>query len=179
MGAVLGYVIESRNISRAWKNGLSIIVGLLIFFGFVGFKSYQNVIRMVDPYGIKAVFPGVSDQALRDFNQRVSNSATPSPGLGREIFETLSRGEVLLSQTERDEMVELHWKAVATLPHKDQALVTLHSMGVKSDKDYSPDAQAKISALVQQAFQDLSPEDHKRYMALKRKSFELGVQTSK
>lgn len=162
-----------------WQKGLSIGLGLLLFFGWVGFKAYRDVMRQVDPHSIKAVFPGVSDQALRAFNRRVSNSGAPSPGLGREIFETLARGEALLSQEERDEMVELHWKAVATLPEEDKTLVTLHTMGVKSEKDYSPDAQARVSALVQQAFQNLSPIDHQRYMALRVKSFELGAQVKK
>ncbi|MCK5707220.1 MAG: MgtC/SapB family protein [Candidatus Aureabacteria bacterium] len=142
IGASVGYGIEVIKISRKGKNALVGTVGVLLFLAIIGIQSYFKVQGMVDPYGMKEAFPSLSDQALCAFNNTMAQQADPNVNLGAIIYNLLVKGEALLTQAERDEMVHIHWKAVRTLSQDDQNFVTMGSMKVNAGGGYSATDQS-------------------------------------
>jgi len=118
-------------------------------------------------------FPNMSAQAKRAFRRKAAGMLEAQTTA--LLWQLMSKGESLFSDTDKNRMIEFYWKAVETLTPEEQMIIQKVNVKMGAGQGYSADDQQKSSALVQKGFGNLSDKDNNRYLELRGKAIELAL----
>ena len=156
------------------KKTLIILVILVMGAVLVTYVNYslENKERITMVQKIRDMFPTLSQESAKKFVSKANDRKFTDGELLTWADELAAKGEAFLSNSQKEEMASLWWKAVGKLPAEQQDFIQSVAIKMGLGQQLTLEESGLVSTYVGHGFSLLSQEDKDKYLYLRSEALE-------
>ena len=156
------------------KKTLIILVILVMGAVLVTYVNYslENKERITMVQKIRDMFPTLSQESAEKFVSKANDRKLTDRELLTWADELAAKGEAFLSNSQKEEMASLWWKAVGKLPAEQQDFIQSVAIKMGLGQQLTLEESGLVSTYVGHGFSLLSQEDKDKYLYLRSEALE-------
>jgi hypothetical protein len=151
------------------KKTLIILVILVMGAVLVTYVNYslENKERITIVQKIRDMFPTLSQESAEKFVSKANDRKLTDGEFLTWADELAAKGEAFLSNSQKEEMASLWWKAVGKLPAEQQDFIQSVATKMSLGQQLTLEESGLVSTYVGRGFSLLSQEDKDKYLYLR------------
>ena len=156
------------------KKNLIILVILVTGVILITYVNYplENKGKTTMVQGLRNMFPTLSQESAEKFVMKAYDRKLTDEELLTWADELTTKGEVFLSNGQKEEMASLWWKAVGKLPAEQRDFIQSVAVKMRLGQQLTLEESGLVSTYVGHGFSLLGQEDKDKYLYLRSEALE-------
>jgi len=121
---------------------------------------------------IRNIFPTLSQESAEKFVRKANDRELTDEEFLTWADELATKGEVFLSDSQKEEMASFWWKAVGKLPVEQQDFIQSVATKMRLGQQITLEESGLVSTYIGRGFSLLSQEDKDKYLYLRSEALE-------